>query len=151
VSFPCRSGDIEHPLSFFSHLRQTLVHQFQRDENIRTFLKTIRNAFEIIVADILKSIQPASKQAKLLDEMLQCVSKCAEFIESYAEGCTCQCDAYIRVDETVEHYCTTLTRLRRSSHMPLSPEAAVLQTWDDVRDVNTQLTEMLNQTLETGA
>jgi hypothetical protein len=35
-------------------------------------------------ADVLRNIQPASTQAKMLDEMLQCVSECANFIKSYA-------------------------------------------------------------------
>jgi hypothetical protein len=65
-------------LFLFLPLWQTLVHQFQRDENVRTLPETIRDAFEFIEADTLKGIQPASTQAKNFDEMLQCFSKCAE-------------------------------------------------------------------------
>jgi hypothetical protein len=70
----------------FSPRHQTLLHQFQRDDNVRTLVKAIRDAFELTKeADVLRNIQPASVQAKIIDEMLQCVSKSAEFIESYAK------------------------------------------------------------------
>jgi hypothetical protein len=69
-----------------SHCRQTLLHQFQRDDNVRTLVKAIRDAFEFTKdADVLRNMQPASAQANILDEMLECVSKSAEFIESYAK------------------------------------------------------------------
>jgi hypothetical protein len=46
----------------------------------------IRDAFEFAKeADVLRNIQPESKQAEILDGMLQCVSKSAKFIESYAK------------------------------------------------------------------
>jgi hypothetical protein len=35
-------------------------------------------------ADVLKNIQPASVQANMLNEMLHCVSECANFVKSYA-------------------------------------------------------------------
>jgi hypothetical protein len=69
----------------YSYLPQTLLQQFQRDDNVRTLLQAIRDGFEFAKeADVLRNIQPASTQAKILDEMLQCVSECAEFIQSYA-------------------------------------------------------------------
>jgi hypothetical protein len=46
----------------------------------------ICDAFEIAnEADVLRNMESASTQAKILDEMLECVSECAEFIKSYAE------------------------------------------------------------------
>jgi hypothetical protein len=63
-----------------------LLQQFKRDDNVRKLLTAIRDGFEFAKeAEVLRSIQPGSKQAKILDEMLQCVSGCAEFIESYAK------------------------------------------------------------------
>jgi hypothetical protein len=63
-----------------------LLHQFQRDDNVRALLKAIRDGFEFAKeADILRNMEPASTQAKMLDEMLECVSECAKFIRSYAE------------------------------------------------------------------
>jgi hypothetical protein len=70
---------------FFSSRRQTLVHQVQRDNNIRTLLEAIRDTFEFAKADSLRDIEPASMKAKIFNEMLQCVSESAEFIESYAK------------------------------------------------------------------
>jgi hypothetical protein len=69
----------------FSPRRQTLLHQFQRDDNVRTLLEAIRESFEFAKqADVLRNLEPASLQAKFLDEMLECVSECAKFIRSYA-------------------------------------------------------------------
>ena len=45
-----------------------------------------RYAFEFAeVADTLRSIKPESKRAKVLEEMLECVSESAKLIKSYAE------------------------------------------------------------------
>jgi hypothetical protein len=72
--------------SFSSSRRQTLIHQFRRDDNVRALLEAIRDAFEIAKeADVLKDMEPASTQAKILDEMLECVSECSKFIISYAK------------------------------------------------------------------
>jgi hypothetical protein len=63
-----------------------LLLQVQRDNNVRTLLEAIRDAFEFAKeAEVLRNIQPASTQAKILDEMLQYVSEIAEIIESYAK------------------------------------------------------------------
>jgi hypothetical protein len=62
-----------------------LLQQVQRDNNVRTLLEAIRYAFEFAKeADVLRNIQPASTQAKILDEMLKYVPEIAQFIESYA-------------------------------------------------------------------
>jgi hypothetical protein len=72
--------------TMFSPCRQTLLHQFQRDDSVRILLKAIRDTFEFAKeADILRNMEPATTQAKILDEMLECVSECAKFIRSYAE------------------------------------------------------------------
>jgi hypothetical protein len=70
----------------FSLRYQTVLHQFQLDDNVRTLLTVIRDTFEFAKdADVLTSIRQGSTQAKILEEMLQCVSESAEFIESYAK------------------------------------------------------------------
>jgi hypothetical protein len=64
--------------SLFSPRHQTLLHQFQRDDNVRALLTAIRDSFEIAQeADALKNMDPASTQAKILDEMLEYVSESA--------------------------------------------------------------------------
>jgi hypothetical protein len=131
-----------------------LLNQFQRDENVRTLLEAIRDAFEFSKeADILRNIQPASKQAKILDEMLQCVTRSAEFIVSYTKDVQVGTSSTrplsslpannlwdlgkrtwenIRgqVDSEVEDYRTTLARLRQEflAHATITIEATVLQT-----------------------
>jgi hypothetical protein len=82
---PCLIAGCGKLILFFSR-HQTLLHQFQRDENVRTLLTTIRDSFEFTKeADVLRNIRVGSAQAQILDEMLQCVSNSAEFIESYAK------------------------------------------------------------------
>jgi hypothetical protein len=63
-----------------------LLQQVQRDDNIQTLLEAIVDAFEFAEeADPLRDIRPESRQAKILEDMLRCVTECAEFITSYAE------------------------------------------------------------------
>jgi hypothetical protein len=63
-----------------------LLQQVQRDDNIQTLLEGICDAFEFAEeADTLRNIKPESRQAKILEEMLECVSESAKFIRSYAE------------------------------------------------------------------
>jgi hypothetical protein len=67
-------------------LHQALIQQVQRDDNIETLLEAILDAFEFAEeADTLRHIRPESSQARILEDMLKCVSECAEFIRSYAE------------------------------------------------------------------
>jgi hypothetical protein len=81
--FPCLLRHAEHLLFICC---QTLLQQVQRDENVEALLETIRDAFEFSEeADTLRSIKPESKQAKILEQMLECVSESAKFIKSYAE------------------------------------------------------------------
>jgi hypothetical protein len=64
---------------------QTLLQQVQRDANVRTLFEAIRDAFEFERdADALRNINPESRQARILEEMLQCVSEIGKFIELYA-------------------------------------------------------------------
>jgi hypothetical protein len=63
-----------------------LLKQVERDGNVETLLEAIRDAFEFAEeADALRNIKPESKQAAILEEMLECVTGCAKFIRSYAE------------------------------------------------------------------
>ena len=71
---------------FFPSCHQTLLQQVERDLNIETLLQAIRDVFEFTEeADALRNIMPESRLATIPEEMLECVSKCAEFIRSYAE------------------------------------------------------------------
>jgi hypothetical protein len=78
------SEDIHSSISFIC--RQTLLLQLKRDDNVRTLLQAILDAFDFTKkADVLRNMDPESTQPKILDEMLECVSECAKFIISYAE------------------------------------------------------------------
>jgi hypothetical protein len=70
----------------FSPRFQTLIQQVQRDDSVRILFEAIRDAFEFARdADALRKINPESRQARILEEMLQCVSKIGTFIELYAK------------------------------------------------------------------
>ena len=58
-----------------------------------------------------------------------------------------------QVDGKVEHYRTTLARLRQEflARATVTTEVAVLKMRKDVKKINTQLTEMSSHTLEAGA
>ena len=65
---------------------QTLLAQYQRDDNVQTLLEAMHDAFDFAHhEDTLKSIKPGSKQAKILTIMLQDVCNCSDFIQSYAK------------------------------------------------------------------
>jgi hypothetical protein len=86
LSLRCVSFPIRRIWCIHSPRYQTLIQQVGRDDNVRTLLEAIRDAFEFAKeAAILRNIQPGSMQVKILDEMLQCVAKSAEFVKSYAE------------------------------------------------------------------
>jgi len=65
---------------------QTLLEQYQRDDNVLTLLEAMHDAFDFAHhEDTLKSIKPDSKQAQILTLMLQDVCSCGDFIQSYAK------------------------------------------------------------------
>jgi hypothetical protein len=80
------SEDMEYSHLFFQPHRQTLLQQVKRDDNVRTLLEAIRDAFEFVEqADVLRNIKPESIQAKILEGMLRRVAEVSKFIESYAK------------------------------------------------------------------
>ncbi len=65
---------------------QTILDQYQRDNNVLTLLEAMHDAFDFTHhEDTLKSIKPDSKQARILTLMLQDVCSCSDFIQSYAK------------------------------------------------------------------
>ena len=65
---------------------QTLLEQYQRDENVQTLLRAMHDAFDFTHHDdTLKSIKPQSEQARTFTLMLQDVCSCCDFIQSYAK------------------------------------------------------------------
>ncbi len=65
---------------------QTLLEQYERDDNILTLLEAMQDAFDFAHhEDTLKFIKPDSKQAEILTMMLRDVCSCSDFIQSYAK------------------------------------------------------------------
>ncbi|KAH8990257.1 hypothetical protein EDB92DRAFT_779548 [Lactarius akahatsu] len=69
-----------------SALPETLLEQYQRDDNVLILLEAMHDAFDFAHhEDTLKSIKPDSKQAQILTLMLQDVCTCSDFIQSYTK------------------------------------------------------------------
>ncbi|KAH9069678.1 hypothetical protein EDB83DRAFT_2518039 [Lactarius deliciosus] len=67
-----------------SVIPEELSKQYQRDDNVRTLLKAMHDAFDFANhEDTVKTIKPKSKEAEILTQMLQDVSICNDFIRSY--------------------------------------------------------------------
>jgi hypothetical protein len=65
---------------------QELAKQYELDDNVRTLLKSMHDAFNFAThEDILRSIEPKSKQAEILTLMLQDVCNGSDFIQSYTK------------------------------------------------------------------
>ncbi|KAH9002381.1 hypothetical protein EDB86DRAFT_3074161 [Lactarius hatsudake] len=65
---------------------KTLLEQFQRDDNVRTLLEAMHDAFDFAHhEDTLRSIKPESYQAQILTLMMQDVCSCCDFIQSYSK------------------------------------------------------------------
>ncbi|KAF8263384.1 hypothetical protein EI94DRAFT_592133 [Lactarius quietus] len=65
---------------------KTLLEQFQRDDNVRTLVVAIRDAFDFAKQeDTFKTIERVPRQAQIITLMLQHVCNCCEFIQSYAK------------------------------------------------------------------
>ncbi|KAH9050633.1 hypothetical protein EDB84DRAFT_1591706 [Lactarius hengduanensis] len=80
-----------HPLAKMAYnlvslIPKTLLDQYGRDDNVLTLLEAMHDAFDLAPQEnALRSIQPDSKQAKILTLMLHDVCNCSDFIQSYAQ------------------------------------------------------------------
>ncbi len=67
-------------------LGQTLLKQYERDDNVITLVGATHDAFDFAHhEDTVKSIKPDSEQAKILTLILQGVCNCSDFIQLYAK------------------------------------------------------------------
>ena len=63
-----------------------LLKQYENDDNVKTLVQAMHDAFEFgghEDALFIKSIRPQSKQAEILTQMLTDVGDCCDFIQSY--------------------------------------------------------------------
>ncbi|KAH9054618.1 hypothetical protein EDB83DRAFT_1128275 [Lactarius deliciosus] len=67
-----------------SVIPEELSKQYQRNNNVRTLLKSMHDAFDFANHEgTLRSMKPKSKQADVLALMLRNVCICSDFIQSY--------------------------------------------------------------------
>ncbi len=148
---PCKSGC------------QTLLEQFQSDDNVRTLLVAMHDAFDFAnQEDILKSIKRESRQARILTLMLQHVCNCSDFVRSYAKEprfCTSSSTTSLadvntqfagkrtldnlgsQVDKQIGDFRTTLIELRKTflDQATITTEITALQILDDVGIISANL------------
>ncbi|KAH9019977.1 hypothetical protein EDB85DRAFT_542895 [Lactarius pseudohatsudake] len=125
---------------------KTLLEQFQRDDNIRTLLVAMHDAFDFTSQDhTFKAIGRESKQAHILTLMLQHVCNCCDFIRSYAK------DSQLwkrmlkntggQVNTRIGDFRTVLLELRKEflDHATIAAEITAFQILDDVGIVSTRV------------
>ncbi|KAH9000384.1 hypothetical protein EDB92DRAFT_497310 [Lactarius akahatsu] len=99
---------------------KTLVEQFQRDDNIRTLLGAMHDAFDFTNReDRFKTIERVPRQAQILTLMLQHVCNCCDFIQSYAKNSQLWKrilkNTGSQVDKKIEDFRSTLLELHKAS------------------------------------
>ncbi|KAI9440928.1 hypothetical protein H4582DRAFT_1850592, partial [Lactarius indigo] len=133
-----------HPIAkmahgLFSAIPKTLLEQFQRDDNVRTLLVAIHDAFDFAnQEDRFKAIGRDSRQAEILSLMLQHVCNCCDFIRSYANDSPfwerILKNTGSQVDKKIEDFRATLLEQRRAflDEAAITTEITALQILDDV-------------------
>ncbi|KAH9000465.1 hypothetical protein EDB92DRAFT_506182 [Lactarius akahatsu] len=131
---------------------KTLLEQFQRDDNIRTLLVAMRDAFDFTNReDHFKTIEHVPRQAQILTLMLQHVCNCCDFVQSYAKNS--QLWKRIlkntggQVDKKIEDFRSTLLALHKAflDEATITTEITALQILDDVGIISAQLDGMATQ------
>ncbi|KAH9066744.1 hypothetical protein EDB87DRAFT_456187 [Lactarius vividus] len=118
---------------------KTLLEQFQRDDNIRTLLVAMHDAFDFTNRENhFKTIERVPRQAQILTLMLQHVCNCCDFIQSYAKNS----QLWKRIlkqtgsqaDKKIEDFQSTLLQLYKAflDEATIATEIAALQILDDV-------------------
>ncbi|KAH9022481.1 hypothetical protein EDB85DRAFT_2278179, partial [Lactarius pseudohatsudake] len=118
---------------------KTLLEQFQRDDNIRTLLVAMHDAFDFTNReDRFKTIERVPRQAQILTLMLQHVCHCCDFIQSYAKNS----QLWKRIlkntggqaDKKIEDFRSTLLELHKAflDEANITTEITALQILDDV-------------------
>jgi hypothetical protein len=153
---------------------QTLLEQYQRDDNVHTLLQAIHDAFDFAHhEDTLKSIKPQSEQARILTLILQDVCSCCDFIQSYTKDsqfCTSSSsdsfvfvnivfsgkrtlkNAGVGVEAKIKELSDVLVERQRAflGQATISTEITAFQILDDVAKISTQLQDLKNQVSDAG-
>jgi hypothetical protein len=142
---------------------QELSIQYRRDDNVRTLIKSMHDAFDFAShQDTLKSIEPQSKQTEALTLMLRDVCSCSDFLQSYTKDsqfCTLSSPALLAnsdvqssvmwtwkhflgssVEEKIQDLSTTLVEHRRAflGHAVIT-ERTAFQILNGVGNISSQL------------
>ncbi|KAH9074718.1 hypothetical protein EDB83DRAFT_2515581 [Lactarius deliciosus] len=114
---------------------KTLLEQFQRDDNIRTLLGAMHDAFDFANReDRFKTVERVPRQAQILTLMLQHVCHCCDFIQSYAKNSQLS-------DKKIEDFRNTLLELHKAflDEATITTEITALQILDDVGIISAQV------------
>ncbi|KAN0138446.1 hypothetical protein V8E53_003909 [Lactarius tabidus] len=128
--------------SVLSVIPQELTNQYQRDDKVRSLIKSMHDAFDFTRhEETLKCLTPKSKQAEILSLMLQDVCSCSDFIQSYTKDSR----FLIRmlknigsgVEDKIQELSVTLGEHRRAffDHAVITTEITVFQILNNVGSV----------------
>ena len=147
---------------------QTLLGQYQNDDNVQTLLRAIQYAFDFADHEdtlLIKSIKPQSQQARILTQMLQDVGTCCDFIQSYANDtqfCTSSSSAssaFVNLpfsgkrtlknigdgpEDKIKELSDVLVKRRTAflDRATISTQMTAFQILDDVAKISTQLSNL---------
>ncbi|KAH9055461.1 hypothetical protein EDB87DRAFT_1316370 [Lactarius vividus] len=120
---------------------KTLLEQFQRDDNMRTLLVAMHEAFDFAnQKDRFNTItmERVPRQAQILALMLQHVCNCCDFIQSYAQNShfwkRMLKNSGTGVNKKIDDFRTTLLELHNAflDEATITTEITALQILDDV-------------------
>jgi hypothetical protein len=158
----------------YSSGSQTLLEQYQRDDNVHTLLQAMHDAFDFAHhEDTFKSIKPESEQARVLTLMLQDVCSCCDFIQSYAKDsqfCTSSLPvslAFVNIifpgkrtlknagggqEEKIKELSDVLVKRQKAflDQATISTEITAFQILDDVAKISIQLQYLSSQVSDVG-
>ena len=141
---------------------QTLLEQFRRDDNVRTLLEAVHDAFDFANQEnTFETIDRVPRQAQILTLMLQHVCNCCDFIQSYAKDSKlCKQSLPISVADVniwfsgkrvlkntgneVDEFRTALLELRKAflDEATITTEITALQILDDVGIISANVGEI---------
>ncbi|KAH9066830.1 hypothetical protein EDB87DRAFT_463860 [Lactarius vividus] len=131
---------------------KTLLEQFQQDDNIRTLLVAMHDAFNFTNReDYFKTIERVPAQAQILTLMLQHVCNCCDFIQSYAKNSQLWKrilkNTSGQVDKKIEDFHSTFLELHKAflDEATITTETTALQILDGVGILSAQLDGVATQ------
>ncbi|KAH9025479.1 hypothetical protein EDB84DRAFT_1677898, partial [Lactarius hengduanensis] len=140
-----------HPIAQMAHkvlsvIPEELSKQYERDNNVRSLLKSMHDAFDFANhEDTLKAIKPKSKQAEILTRMLRNVCSCSDFIQSYIKDSQFLMrmvkSLSSGVEEKIQELSTAFVENRRAflDQAVVTTEITAFQILNDVGNISAKL------------